>query len=330
MISYSMQNISLYQLRYFMAVARNASFSKAAIECHVAQTAISQQISSLEHTIGFTLFERDNIQVKLTGVGEIFFENVSGIMISLENAFLRMERSVTAPFLSSRTSPSADYNIRIGYYGGWEQMILPNIIQMFKDKYPGASVSSNYILPRYIIDSLERDIVDVVFTSAIHKFDLSNVEYMLIGKSPINLVVPLDHRFATRNEVSLSELASENFVPFNPTNAEHRTNYIHNNVVITDYFSAMVPHLATDMHNILLSVESGLGVSFFPEACKKYIARSKVHFLKLKESATPVNMHVIWKKNTNNDALPFFTDMIRQKRDNMPSDISLFYNHIIA
>ena len=71
-----MQGISLYQLRLFMAVARNASFSKAAVECNIAQTTISQQILNLEDMIGFTLFDRAHSHVGLTDLGTIFYNRL--------------------------------------------------------------------------------------------------------------------------------------------------------------------------------------------------------------------------------------------------------------
>jgi len=315
MFPYSMQKISLFQLRYFVSVVKNASFSKAAVECLVAQTAISQQISNLEETLGFTLLERNNKHVKLTNIGKIFYEDIYGIMLTLENAFLEIEQVSTNKFLNKKdlSSPQYNYNIQIGYYGGWEKLILPTIVYLFKLKYPGATATFNFIMPHNIIDALSQNIVDIAFTSAIHKFSLHNIKYMVIDKSPVNLLVPFDHHLANCKSVSINDLSCEYFVPLSqPTNENHYTNFVYNNVVTADRFSAMVPYLDSSMQNALLSVESGLGVCFFPEAVKYYKESPKVRFLPLKEQTMPVTMHCAWKSNTDNEALLPFIATIRE------------------
>ena len=62
------------QIRYFQSVVRNNSFSKAAEECHISQSAISQQIQALEHELGFALLERKNRRFILTPAGEYFYK----------------------------------------------------------------------------------------------------------------------------------------------------------------------------------------------------------------------------------------------------------------
>lgn len=63
----------LKQIRYFQAVVRNNSFSEAAEECYISQSAISQQIQALEHDLGFQLLERKNRKFILTPAGEHFY-----------------------------------------------------------------------------------------------------------------------------------------------------------------------------------------------------------------------------------------------------------------
>ena len=66
----------LRQIRYFQSVVRNNSFSEAAEECHISQSAISQQIMALERELGFPLLERKNRKFVLTPAGEHFYKKV--------------------------------------------------------------------------------------------------------------------------------------------------------------------------------------------------------------------------------------------------------------
>lgn len=298
MISYSLQNISFYQLRYFISVAKNVSFSKAADECRVSQTAISQQISNLEKTLGVTLFERDNRRVKLTGAGEIFYGNILAIMLSLENSFLEMER---ASLRSADEEEAPEQLIRVGYYGGAEQMFLTQAVQSYHRKVPDTAVFLDYIPPGQIIYSLEHDLIDLAFTSVLHKFNRSGKESQLLCQLPLDLVVPQDHPFAKRSSVSLREIESEHLVPLNGEDQKGNAALWRGRDIETvrsERFSAAIPYLATDMHNVILSVEAGLGVSFFPRGCKDFIStQSRVIFIPIQEPLPPLTIRCVWKSD---------------------------------
>ena len=74
----------LKQIRYFQAVVRNNSFSEAAEECFISQSAISQQIQALERELGFALLERKNRKINLTSAGDYFYKNSQVLMADYE------------------------------------------------------------------------------------------------------------------------------------------------------------------------------------------------------------------------------------------------------
>ena len=137
---------------------------------------------------------------------------------------------------------------------------------------------------------------------------------MLFDKSPMNLVVPANHPLAQKTEVSLADLFFEDFIPNCPVNTKPGVGFGQNNVMMSSFFSSMVPQTATDMHSKLLSIEANLGVGFFPEAYKKYISSQKVCFLTIKEPIPPVSMYIVWKKGADNYTLESFIDVIRKQR----------------
>ena len=86
----------LRQIKYFKAVVRNNSFSEAAGECHISQSAISQQIKALENELGFSLLERKNRKFVLTPAGEHFYKKVWYSLPIMNSSAARRLRSRSA------------------------------------------------------------------------------------------------------------------------------------------------------------------------------------------------------------------------------------------
>src|SRR6266566_6507134 len=87
------QNVELRHLRYFVAVAEELHFSRAAEKLHIAQPPLSQQIRQLEQTLGVSLFERNHHSVMLTNAGQVFLEEALRILEQVEHALLRVQNA---------------------------------------------------------------------------------------------------------------------------------------------------------------------------------------------------------------------------------------------
>ena len=113
--------MNVHQLRYFVDVAKYLSFTQAADENYVAQSAISQQIANLEKELGFRLFERTSRSVRLTSAGMSLFIDMKSIIkrldISVQNAS-HVARGESSP-------------VRIGFQGKHEKLFLPKLVHDF-------------------------------------------------------------------------------------------------------------------------------------------------------------------------------------------------------
>ena len=86
--------MKIEKLYYFLSVAKHLNFTRAAQECHIAQPAISEQISSLERELGVQLFERGARSIRLTAAGEVFYQHISRFVQNYEQSLREVRTSL--------------------------------------------------------------------------------------------------------------------------------------------------------------------------------------------------------------------------------------------
>lgn len=188
------------KLVYFISVAENLNFTKAAQECHLAQPAISQQINSLEHEIGFQLFIRTSKNVVLTEAGKVFYEEVKKIIEGYKTAVKKAE-SVAYGF---------EGMITIGICGGTEEVFLPQILKVFKEMYPLIGFEFRRAAFNDISKQLENKIYDIVFTWPYDLEGLKNIGYKIIFEDEACAMMSFNNKISEKPRVSKGELAMEN------------------------------------------------------------------------------------------------------------------------
>lgn len=121
----------LKQVKYFLAVAGCGSFTEAAEQCFISQSAISQQISALEEDLGVQLIKREKRKISLTAAGEYLYQNGSALLEKAEE--LRRE--------TRRIGQDSELRLRIGYLLGYEGKELQETIYQFAEDYPEVVLS---------------------------------------------------------------------------------------------------------------------------------------------------------------------------------------------
>lgn len=157
------------QIKYFQAVVRCKSFTEAAEECFISQSAISQQIQALEHELGVKLLNRENRKFSLTPAGEHFYQKSLVLMADFER--LRQETVCIA------NKDNAE--LRIGYlkcYGGQEFRLA---VAEFSEKYPDVSVHIINGNHEDLYDSLRSGGVDLILSDQRRAFSDEYVNFIL-------------------------------------------------------------------------------------------------------------------------------------------------------
>lgn len=173
------------QIRYFQSVVRNNSFSEAAEECHISQSAISQQIQALERELGFYLLERKNRKFTLTPAGEYFYKKSLVLIADYE----RMCQE------AGRLAKDDKANLVIGYLRCYSGPEFHLALEEFSAKYPDVSVKIEYGNHEELYELLRSGGVDLVLNDQRRAFSDEYVNLILtVGSEYIEI--------STRNPIA--------------------------------------------------------------------------------------------------------------------------------
>lgn len=181
----------LNQVRYFQAVVRCGSFTEAAEECHISQSAISQQIKALEQELGFQLIERMNRKFTLTPAGEHFYKK-SLILVADYDRLVQD---------SVRISKKDHAELHIGYLKSYAGGGIQTAVAHFSEKYPDVNVHIISGSHEDLYDALRTEKVDLVMSDQRRAF---SDEYVNSSLAYINCCIEI----ASRNPISALKTVS--------------------------------------------------------------------------------------------------------------------------
>jgi DNA-binding transcriptional LysR family regulator len=193
------------QLRYFIAVAEELSFTRAAQRLHLSQPPLSQQIQALEQDLGIRLLERDKRNVTLTEPGRLFLEQARQILAMAEDA-----RSLVAEAAAGFSGHlRLAYTVSVSFHPA-----LPQTLLRLGQRAPNIRVwlSEMYTEPQFA--ALRAGQIDVGFVRDVpsHEDDARALRLDIIDYEPLLLALPSGHRLANRDSLELGEVAGEPFV----------------------------------------------------------------------------------------------------------------------
>src|SRR5208282_909817 len=200
-------HMELRHLRYFVAVAEELHFSRAAERLHMAQPPLSQQIRQLEDELGVQLFERTRRRVQLTDAGRVVLEEA-------RRALVQADRVVAA---AHRAAEGAAGFLRVGFSSSAPYTTLPAILRAFRAQFPGVALNLYERSTEEQIELLAAGTIDV----ALVRRPVENAPESLVIKTILRehlvLAMPHDHRLRSRRSVPVRALANEPFILFRVT-----------------------------------------------------------------------------------------------------------------
>ncbi|RHW36776.1 LysR family transcriptional regulator [Lysinibacillus yapensis] len=244
--------MELRQLRYFVEVAEREHISEAAEHLHVAQSAVSRQISNLEEELGTALFERVGRNVKLTQIGKTFLEHSVAALKAIDFAVKQVEEYLDP----------AKGTIKIGFPTSLASYVLPTVISAFKKQYPNVQFHLRQGSYRYLIEAVKNRELNLAFLGPVPPNDES-IHTSILFSEKVHALLPANHPLANLERINLSDLRKENFVLF-------PEGYILNKVAVDACKAAgFVPNVTTvgeDMDALKGLVAAGIGVTLLPES----------------------------------------------------------------
>jgi len=260
--------MELRHLRYFLKVAEERNFSKAAEKLFISQPPLSRQIKELEEEIGARLFERNNKRVELTEAGKYFEIEVKRIIDSLEKVILKTHKIAE--------NVSGDFHI--AYISSTFSGIISELIKHLSKLYPYANFKLYEIGTARQLKELEQGILDLgILRAPLEPTQINTTLWFYDGYA----LVYNKNLFQINSEAEMTKLKGATFVFFNKDVAPHFHNSLLKICAIHG-FTPNVVHQSNNINSIIQLVQNGLGVSIVPASLARNNQFKELGFLEIK------------------------------------------------
>lgn len=290
--------MEIRHLRYFVAVAEERNFSRAAERLHMAQPPLSAQIRQLEDEIGVRLLARTTRSVELTPAGGVF----------LEQARLLLERAETAAEHARRAARGEMGRLRLGFTGSATYELLPALTRAFRERHPDVVLElTGEMLTPAQVEGLLAGRLDVGFLRPpVHA---AGLEVHVVRREPLIAVLPAQHRLAEHRRVRLAELAGEPFVTY----PSQWRSVVYDAVVEACRASGFAPSVKLEVREtatLVSFVAAGLGVALVP-ASVRHLEVTGAVTRPLRGTTTMVELAVAWRAGDTSAVLARFLAVAR-------------------
>lgn len=247
----SAANLNLRQLRYFIAVAEELHFGRAAERLHVSQPPITRQIQSLEENLGAQLFIRTPRGVELTQAGSLFLEEARNIAARLDQAADRVHRAAEGNL----------GRLDIAIFGTAILSLIPRIILEFKHRYPDVKIVMHAADKLGQIEGLHNRSLDLGFNRMLVPTPGLVAEQLCC--EPLYAVLPDPGPWSGRDSVDLNELRDEPMVLFPASRAQGFVEKV-TGLCHEVGFAPNVAQVVGDGFTAMALVAAGFGVCLVP------------------------------------------------------------------
>ncbi|HEY9847144.1 MAG TPA: LysR substrate-binding domain-containing protein, partial [Candidatus Caenarcaniphilales bacterium] len=243
--------MELRHLRYFVTLAEELHFGRAAERLHIAQPPLSQQIRQLEAELGFLLFHRTKRMVQLSEAGQVFLREIQQVLRQLEQA-------VQTGRQASRGEVG---QLVVGFVGSAAYNILPAILQTFRTTAPAVNLELHELTTDQQLKWLREGRIDVGFLRPPIEDNIFSLE--IIFQEPLVAALPETHVLANQVALSLRSISGEPFIlfprPLAPGLYDQIISLCHQ-----ASFSPRVVQEAIQMQTIVSLVAAELGLAIVP------------------------------------------------------------------
>lgn len=290
--------LELRQLRYFVAVAEELHFGRAAERLQMTQPPLSQQIQRLERQLGLLLFERDRRSVALTAAGADL----------LDYARETVAMAATTASVAAQIREGAVGHVRIGFVGSALYGALPAQLHTLREKTPGIRLSVREMETGDQLDALASGELDLGVMRP--PLEAGPIEYAELESEHLIVALPERHAAARHEEVPLAGLATESFVLFPRGLGVGYWESVAAACALAG-FTPRIVHEAEHVHTMVGLVAAGFGVSLVPEGVHR-LRLDGVVFRRLAAPAPTVRLALAWRRGPRSPVLRRAVDELLQ------------------
>jgi DNA-binding transcriptional LysR family regulator len=276
--------VELRQLRYFVAIAEEGSFSRAAVRLHVSQPPLSTQIKSLEEELGAPLLARTNRGVSLTPSGEVFYEEVRAILARLESARAR-----------ALQAGRGDVGmLAVGFVSIADYGVLPPALKSFRAQFPLVEVQLHELTTDAQIRELRAARLDLGLGLA--PVEEPDLEFTTILKEELVLAAPSDHPAASGEVIDLRRVAKASYI-VPPRDIAPGLYDLTISRCRSAGFAPRIVQNARQMQTVIGLVSCGMGVALVPSSVRN-LKRTGVRYLRLRGRPALIELGIVRQRES--------------------------------
>lgn len=292
--------MELRHLKYFLTVAEELNFTKAAEKLFISQPPLSRQIAELENELPAKLFIRNNKKVELTEAGKYFEKEIKELFHNLELITVK----------TKKIAENVSGEFRIAYISSIYSSVISELIQYLKKKFPYVNFKLFEISTTKQIEALEKGKIDLgIIRSPIKSPKIKSQLWFKDGFS----VVFNKNLININSEKDIPNLENETFVFFNKDYAPHYHEVLLELCAFYG-FTPKVVHESNNINSIVQLVKNGLGISIVPSNIARSNQDPELGFVELKKVNLFTDVSLITSKEDNSEITQSAVDFLLKKR----------------
>ena len=291
------EKIELRHLRYFVAVAEELHFGRAARRLGIAQPPLSLQIQRLEAELGVELLERTNRRVQLTDAGRVLLDEGRKILKDMS----------AATEAAQRAARGETGSITVAFASSVMFLSLPRIIRRFREQFPNVRLELRELPTGLQIVGLRTGELDIGFLREPPPDPQLRGETLM--REPLVLALSKRHPLASRKRLRLIDVANEDFVLF-PRDIAPGVHAHVLKVCAEAGFEPRVVQTSREMYTTVSLVEAEMGVTIIPASVRKMGWRG-VRYFPIRSESAMSRIDATWRADNSSPVIPAFLEIAR-------------------
>ncbi len=275
--------MNIQRIRYFIAVQKERSFSRAAERCYISQPSLSNQIKKLEDEVGGILFHRAHTGVELSDLGKAFFPHAQAIMTEVE----------AAQEFYARSSDTLHRPVRIGAIPTIAPYLLPQLIAFIKQHHPQAEFAITENTTEVQLQALENREVDFVLLSPPTKMD-ERLSHIKLFDDELLVTLPNGHSLNANDVIPLSALQKEPLVLLEDAHCLSKQS---KSYCQTTGLNVNITIRSAQIETLLAMVEQGMGFTFTPRMAIPMHRHRQLTFHPINPKPYYREIRLVWNPN---------------------------------
>jgi DNA-binding transcriptional LysR family regulator len=289
--------MELRHLRYFVAVAEEMSFTRAAERLHMRQPPLSIQIRHLERELGAELFDRSGRGITLTLAGRTLFDEARRIIDEIDGAARTIRRIADGEL----------GHLTIAFIPSAANCVLGPVLRAFRNRYANVELRLHEMSPDDALEAVRERRADLAFLY--RPLVDENLNQRVVADEPLLAAVPADHPLANAAEIDLRDLGEESFI----LPRQYGVPGLNAQVLAACSSAGFRPHVIQKdiwlTQTILSLVAAGLGVALVPRSAAR-LQRAGIAYLPLSHTAHTIPLGAVWRRDSRSPALSRFLELL--------------------